>query len=55
MQPQDFDVIEAYPAAEVDSDADKFHGSLSMFLSAGFHIHKEAAPKDASVVRKKLR
>lgn len=47
-----FTVVEAYPALEFKSTAQAYHGSLKMFLDAGFERTGER--ENMAVVRKKL-
>ena len=41
LKEQKYDCIEAYPRTGVSSDAQNYHGPLSMYLSQGFEVHKE--------------
>lgn len=47
-----YQYLEAYPRVSVRSDAENYHGPLSMYLKEGFSIFKEF--EDYLVVRKKL-
>jgi ribosomal protein S18 acetylase RimI-like enzyme len=44
--------VEAYPNRNAREDAGNYHGALSMFLQAGFIIHRERA--DGTVVVRKM-
>lgn len=45
-------VAEAYPPREVKSDAGGYHGTLAMYLAAGFHSYREV--EQQIIVRKLL-
>ncbi len=47
-----YSCAEAYPRKEVSGDAQHYHGPLSMYLQAGFEVHREF-PKFL-IVRKRL-
>jgi len=49
---KEYDYAEAYPRKEGLSDAQHYHGPLSMYKKAGFSVHKEFS--DYFIVRKKL-
>ena len=48
-----FRIAEAYPHTHATSEADKFHGTLSMYQQAGFQIHADQG-EGRLVVRKVL-
>jgi GNAT superfamily N-acetyltransferase len=52
LRAQGLTVAEAYPHAGASSDAFAYHGPLSMYLDAGFAVHREGGRN--TIVRKRL-